>query len=154
MIQVAIIGHELKAQGDGKSFHPTYEFIPQIVKRAESLTGKTIDFCHQQAIDEFKVSDIEGLVTEMLATGPDVLHYANYRDYLTSRMKDPDKRNFDATYIMTAQRHSEHKLPILLTSSDPGAADIAHALQASYLSTFNVDPKRYIAFLKELTGKE
>lgn len=137
MVNVAIIGYEF--------FPHDRESGDLVVYIPDELEGDSgLHFCHVDVVER-RTRGIYEMVDEMLATGPDVVHYANYRD--------PYQRgegHVDRPYIERVLETSD--IPVLLTSALPEAEDLADELGVHFLSVpFMLQD--YIDTVRKLAGK-
>ncbi len=136
MVKVAIVGYrEFPSVGSG-------DFIVWLPRRISSFYPD-ISFCHEDIIEDRNGKSVDESVAEMIASNPDVLHYANFRDSYT-------RSGADRQYIGLVQRLS--KIPILLTTGHNDRERIAGELGVRLLDVpFRLDD--YPRTVRELATK-
>ncbi len=132
MARAAIVGYREFPSGGGR------DFIAWLPGRVSSLYPD-ISFCHADVVEDRNGKSIDKAVSEMLASRPEVLHYANFRDSLTGF-------GFDREYITLVQRLS--RIPILLTTGHDRGERIAAELRVHFLDV----PFRIGEYVNRLRG--
>ena len=115
MVKVALVGYRNTMYAG-----PGGDLIELLEVAFKHFEG--VELCHLSGVDD-RPDDVGKLVDEMLAANPDVLHYANFRDFYGG--------DFDTRYIEEVKRRTN--IPILLTSGRPEAEPAAAELGVVFM---------------------
>lgn len=133
MARIALVGYEQMPCGGGKDIITS--LIPGIIKICKH------EISHTDIVESRTQTDPAILVRRMLSTRPDLVHYTNYRDPKT-------RTHQDEKYLKEVLKQSPD-LPILLTSADERAPNLAKRLGIFFIKTEpGIFVNDYMAFLR------